>query len=369
MSVIGYNRVFHTRKELQIYLDSCNKSQLKLEMDALHKTGNIKIKLVDGQVKIDELNDQIFDEHITPKCNEIDPNISIPLGQIKYRTNAEVNVFNHTSIHNAAVMFYGRAKSGKTRILIEAFKGEEFLFLDFDRNYESTIDEIIKSGAIYLNDDAAFDVLTQLASGKKCHYVVIIDALGSIVKRLALWFIRTSVNVDAVEQMKECIDKIGVAHDATHTFFNLVIEPMTRNNNSINIIHHTTENYNGSKMEGNKGAWMSVFDFTYRLDPEKKAFFLEAGRLPIAPKTVGLLQSPRKHLIELIKKHAETQQNFFTREAMVVARWNIVYKASQHIRPVMNQLKREGKIEIVKVIGSRAEYIDINKTLEYILNS
>ena len=44
----------------------------------------------------------------------------------------------------------------------------------------------------------------------------------------------------------------------------------------------------GSKMEGNKGAWLSVFDFTYRLELNNNlpAFILEGGRLLVAPKEI-----------------------------------------------------------------------------------
>lgn len=363
MSIVGYDKEFHTRKALLQHLESCSPYQLKREINALNRTGKVEIKIVDKKIKIVELYEYVFEEHTTLENSEIDPDISIPDCPIEYRADAELNPFNGVSIHNAATMWYGRAKSGKTRALIEAFTGEKFIFLDFDRNYISTIREIEKSGAIYLNGDAAFNVLTQLAIGRGFHYVVIIDALGSIITRLARWFIENSNDVDSVKRMKESIQLIGVSHEATITFFNLLIEPMTRNYNSINIIHHTTENHNGSKMEGNKGAWMSVFDFTYRLDPEKKAFFLEAGRLPIAPNTVGLSQSPRKHLIELIKKHAEMRQDFSTGEAMEVAEWNTIYKASQDVRPLMRQWLQEGKIIMTKVISSRAKYIDIQKTL------
>jgi hypothetical protein len=363
MSVIGHHKEFYTRKELQNYLDRCDKNRLKLEIDALHMTGNVEIMIVDGKVQIRELNEYIFDEHTTPENTEIDTDISIPEVAILYRADAKINPHNDVSIQNAATMWYGRAKSGKTRALIEAFTGEKFIFLDFDRNYESTIKEIQKSGAIYLNGDAAFDVLTQLASGRGFHYVVIIDALGSIVKRLARWFIRTSRHADAVEQIKESIQLIGISHEATLTFFNLLIEPMTRNFNSINIIHHTTENHNGSKMEGNKGAWMSVFDFTYYLDPNKKAFFLEAGRLPIAPKTIGMTHSPRKHLVKLINSYTESRQSRENGKYMDVAPWNKILKSSQSIRPIMNQLLSEGKIITTKTINSRAIYIDVAKTL------
>lgn len=368
MSIIGYDKEFHTRNVLQQHLESCNPYQLKLEINALHRTGKVEIQIVDKKIKIVEINPYVFEEHTTHENSEIDPDISIPDYPVEYRSDAELNIFNGVSIHNAATMWYGRAKSGKTRALIEAFSGEKFIFLDFDRNYESTIKGIQNSGAIYLNGDAAFEVLTQLASGKGFHHVVVIDALGNIVTRLARWFLANSKKSDAVERMKESIHLIGVSHEATLTFFNLIIEPMTRNYNSINIIHHTTENNYGSKMEGNKGAWLSVFDFTYQLNTEKKVFILEAGRLPIAPKTVGLFNSPRKHLVELIKNYTESRQDMVNGEFIDVAPWNKILKSSQSIRPIMKQLLIEGNIITTKVLNSRAVYINVTQTLSNLVS-
>lgn len=37
MSIIGYNKIFYTRPELQKHLDNCSKIQFKQEVDALHK--------------------------------------------------------------------------------------------------------------------------------------------------------------------------------------------------------------------------------------------------------------------------------------------------------------------------------------------
>lgn len=285
---------------------------------------------------------------------------------ISIRENAELNLANGTSLHNAAVMWYGRAKSGKTRTLIQAFSGENFLFLDFDRNYRSTIESIQNSGATYLNGDAAFDVLTQLASGRGSDQIVIVDALGSVVSRLVSWFIdsnTTEGNMNAAaKQITELKKNIGVSHEATVAFFNLIIEPMTRNGNSINFIHHTTENSQGSKMEGNKGSWLSVFDFTYALNVDRKVFELEAGRLPIAPNVIGDT-NPRQMLIQAIKESIESLRVVPISQLMEVAPWNKIYKSKLSIRPLMNQLRENGTIVLVTVEGSKAVYIDVQSTL------
>lgn len=286
---------------------------------------------------------------------------------ISIRENAELNLANGTSLHNAAVMWYGRAKSGKTRTLIQAFSGENFLFLDFDRNYRSTIESIQNSGATYLNGNTAFEVLTQLASGRGSDQIVIVDALGSVVSRLVSWFIDINTTEGdmnaAAKQITELKKSIGISHEATVAFFNLIIEPMTRNGNSINFIHHTTENSQGSKMEGNKGSWLSVFDFTYTLNVDRKVFELEAGRLPIAPNVIGS-NNPRQMLIQAIKDSIESLRVLPQLQLMEVALWNKIYKSKQSIRPLMNQLKENGTIVFATVEASKAVFIDVQSTLE-----
>jgi hypothetical protein len=288
--------------------------------------------------------------------------IIIPYYPVTIREDAYLNLANGVSLHNAAVIWYGRAKSGKTRTLIQSFQGENFLFLDFDRNYRSTIEGITLSGGQYLNGDSAFDVLTQLANGNGTNRIVIVDALGSVISRLTSWFINQDAENQDANRLTDLKSHIGITHEATVAFFNLIIEPMTRNGNSINFIHHTTENNQGSKMEGNKGAWLSVFDFTYHLDTNKKVFLLEADRLPIAPKVIGD-NSPRQMLILEIKEHIEILKEKISGEEMEVAGWNEIYKSKLSIRPLMNLLKSDGSIIMVKVEASRAEYIDVKRTL------
>jgi hypothetical protein len=368
MSVLGYNKEFHTRSGLQKHLDSCSACQLKQEIAALHMGGHIEIHKVDGKIIINEINPHVFVEHTTPTDHNDSGDLIMPTTPMSIREDAQLNVFNGVSLHNAAVMWYGRAKSGKTRTLIQAFQGEDFLFLDFDRNYKSTIQSIQESGATYLNGDAAFDALTQLASGRGIQRTVIIDALGSVISRITNWFIaqHTDPNKtidDDGYRMHNLKSHIGVSHEATVTFFNLIIEPMTRNFNSINFVHHTTESFQGSKMEGNKGAWLSVFDFTYHLNTERKVFELEAGRLPIAPKIIGD-SSPRQQLIQGIKSSIQSLKEKESGDLIEVAKWNDIYKSKQSLRPLMNTLKEDGTIVFAEVVGSRASFIDVKRTLD-----
>jgi len=214
--------------------------------------------------------------------------LKIPTSKNKYRVDAFM-ASNNIAIMNAACMYYGGAKKGKTRTLTAAFAGSEYVFLDFDRNYESTAKNIEDRDGIYFNGSNAWDVLHQLADGEISGGIFIIDALGSVSKKLA---IRWNTRLEPID-----VSHIGVTHEATVDFFNRVIEPMTANNNSVNFIHHTTQSGSGKnageKMEGNKGAWLSAFDFTYSMT-EPGVFNLDAGRLPIAPKTISAADARTK---------------------------------------------------------------------------
>ncbi len=116
-------------------------------------------------------------------------------------------------------------------------------------------------------------------------------------------------------------------------------------------------------MEGNKGAWLSVFDFTYVLIVDRKVFELEAGRLPIAPNVIGDT-NPRQMLIQAIKDSIESLRVVPLLQLMEVAPWNKIYKSKQSIRPLMNQLRENGIIVLATVEGSKAVYIDVQSTLE-----
>ena len=228
--------------------------------------------------------------------------IEIPRGKNIYRTVPTL-AENGVSIMNATVMFYGAPKKGKTRTIIESFSGSEYVFLDFDRNYKITADKIEQSGALYFNGSNAYDVLIQLMNGKASNGIFVIDALNSVIPFLCSYWNKKNEDKDSINPTM-----VGVDDSETKKFFNNVIYPMSENNNSINIIHHTTENNTGTKMAGNKASWMSLFDFTYKLDgtvsdPE---FILESGRLPMAPKKIGLKNSSDKAYEFIVKKGKTT---------------------------------------------------------------
>lgn len=277
---------------------------------------------------------------------------------------------NGHSIMSAATMYYGGAKTGKTRLVVSAFKGSNYIFLDFDRNYKSTINEIIKAGARYYNGKNAIDILSQVMLGKAENEIIIIDALGSVVKGLCRAFIRehTNINEDKTETkdweavaVELAIPGIGTNHTDTATFFNHIIEPMTRNNNSINFVHHTTQNMSGEKMEGNKGAWLSVFDFTYQMDRETRTFKLEADRLPIAPKTIGF-DNVYARINRILKENAESIEIETENEDGSVETTNILltpfkkFSDNKTTRLILNPLIQDGLVKKFK--SGKKEYLE-----------
>ena len=248
---------------------------------------------------------------------------------------------NGVSIMNASVMWYGGAKKGKTRTIISAFSGVDYMFLDFDRNYESTINEIKKTGASYYNGYAAEDVLVQLMKGRITEAVVVIDSLVHAIAILARYYLISPAGKKD-DEFKRLKPYIGVSHEATSMFFNKFIYPMLESN-SINFIHHTTQNMMGEKMEGNQGSWLSVFDFTYKLDGDK--FILQAGRLPCAPTTVG-----KENLYDRLKKCiSDNNENIEVsgEEMNVTAKATVTNNKA--LRTVLDELISKGEgIEVKK---------------------
>lgn len=327
------------------------------------------MRIINKKIVIQELNEYAFEKHVTLDFNNNEENFDLVFPDQKntiIRKDPELNRFNGASIHNAATMYYGPSKSGKTRFLISAFQGDDFIFLDFDRNYESTIKSIQDHGAQYFNGDDAFNILSQLSNGKGFHRIIIIDSLGAIISRLANWYIKHHNDTEEGALLLENKKNIGISHEATVLFFNLIIEPMTRNYNSISIIHHTTENNLGSKMAGNKGAWTSVFDFTYSMNSNKKIFELEADRLPIAPKILRN-KSPKSQLIELLENSNDMLENSETSEMTLVNGWRDLTNIHS-VREILKKLKDDGSIILVKIRGSKAVYVDVKKTLTLIKN-
>ena len=251
---------------------------------------------------------------------------------------------NGVSIMNASVMWYGGAKKGKTRTIISAFSGVDYIFLDFDRNYESTINEIKKTGASYYNGSAAEDVLIQLMKGTITEAVVVIDSLVHAIAILSRHYLVSTVD-DEFERLKPYI---GVSHEATSMFFNK-LSYCAMQNSSVNFIHHTTQNQKGEKMEGNQGSWLSVFDFTYKLNNDK--FILEAGRLPCAPTTVG-----KENLYDrLMKCINDNSEDINTADKHMVATAKSTVTKNNALRLVLDELIFKG--EIVEVKNGRKIYV------------
>ncbi len=279
--------------------------------------------------------------------------ITFPKEKCKGRSNP--TVVNDTAILNAVNIFYGGAKAGKTTTLVNTFTKNkvEFIFLDFDRNYQFTVDKIQKSGAVYLNGSAAYDVLDQLMSGKPNGAVVILDALGSIRNYMVDKFIADNVGTDEAEHLQGIKHNIGVTHDATVAFFNYIVEPMSHGN-SINFIHHTTQTMHGEKMEGNKGAWSSVFDNIYRMDRESRSFILENSRCyDIAPKTIGVVDPIITKInsirVNKAKYNDELGKNLVERKFLT---------NHPEIRDFIKVLDASNNLEYVEVPRDKKKYLD-----------
>ena len=271
---------------------------------------------------------------------------------------------NGQTIMNAATLYYGGAKTGKTRLITRAFNGSNYIFLDFDRNYESTIKQMQANGATYYNGKNAKNVLVQLMNGKISNEIIIIDALGAVISSLCRAYIdaNTVTNesgnqwlTEEGQVLKEAYESksIGNIAEPTRIFFNSIIEPMTRNGNSVNFIHHTTQNAHGEKMEGNKGVWLSLFDFTYEMNRETKNYHLIADRLPIAPATIG-----EDNVFDRINAIIESSKEAGEVDGAYV--YYAPYKAitdNKTARKVVDEMVRNGVVKKVKV--SRKEYLDV----------
>ncbi len=99
---------------------------------------------------------------------------------ITKRGSAYLHQDNSNIVMNSSAMWYGSAKGGKTRILTKAFTGSNYIFLDFDANYDDVADLITKAGGVYLNGREAWRVLYQLMDKDIKDAVIIIDALNDV---------------------------------------------------------------------------------------------------------------------------------------------------------------------------------------------
>jgi len=284
--------------------------------------------------------------------------VEIPPKHFTERPDAYLHL-NGNTVMNAASMYFGGAKTGKTTVLSSALEGSTYIFLDFDRNYSSVIEMIIKKGGSYFNGMHAYNILYQLMEGKISNVVVIIDALNSVIQPLCNKFIKLhqmDENPDKqkeVEMLEVARDQIGINQQATVTFFNLIIEPMTRNN-SINFIHHTTQNHNGEKMEGNQGAWLSVFDFTYQMDRDSGKFKLKAGRLKVAPDIIGA-DNNFTRIEKIYQKHSEKIE--FDGQAHNLVKKRYITDKCKNCRDALKVLEEQGKIQFITI--GKSQYINL----------
>ncbi len=209
------------------------------------------------------------------------------------RGNPYHHILNDNVVMNSANLFYGKSKSGKTRTLIQSFAGAEFIYLDFDRNYADIVELVEKNGGHYYNGKNAVAVLRELLRGNIEKTVVIIDSLQD-VKKLMLK-LRYGIVLEEDSALAENIvglmmnGAVGIDADDTAAWFTHTISRMVNDSNSINFIHHTTDNNQGSKLAGNSSAYKSKFDTTYVIINESESTYykLEAGRSNIPKNIVG----------------------------------------------------------------------------------
>lgn len=257
------------------------------------------------------------------------------------RGSASKHLNNANVLMNSANLFYGGPKTGKTTIIAKAFKGTDYIFLDFDNNYDEMQQLIIVNGGKYFNSIDAKALLKQLLLGDITDTVVIIDAMNDVKMmmidyRLAhLDNTKDSDLITTLERVKKA--GIGQFQEPTSLWFTHTIQVMMNNSNSINFIHHTTQNALGEKLEGNKAAYASKFDHVYGIvrDNDKSYFALETARSSIAEETIGMEKSiadATKYMLAVFKdKLINTDGTMtgaeFERAFRNIAKWVVPFKA------------------------------------------
>jgi len=229
---------------------------------------------------------------------------------VETRGYASLHKTNKNVVMNSSAMWYGPAKSGKTRMLINAFKGSNFIFLDMDYNYADVVSLVEQAGGIYINGEQAFDVACQLMDKDITDTVVIIDALNDVKTRLLRHYISNlneSIDKEEISSCEAAMSRIGISQEATTIWFERTIKKMINNSNSINFIHHTTENNGGSKVEGNAGAWAAKFDITYKIEKadNESYFHLTHQRSNIAPERVELSKTLKDQIEVILERLPE----------------------------------------------------------------
>ena len=243
------------------------------------------------------------------------------------RGSATKHPNNDNVIMNSANLFYGGPKTGKTRLIVTAFKNTDYVFLDFDNNYDDVAQLIIDNGGKYYNGKNAVMLLEQLLTGKITDTVVIIDAMNDVkmlmldiqIERLTSVILK-SKDADkvneyvALQKTLERVKKAGIGQfqEPTSIWYTHTIGKMLNHSNSINFVHHTTQNAQGDKMEGNQSAYASKFDTVYaiaRQDINKSYFDLQTQRSNIAELTIGLekgLKDAENYMIAMFNNKVKT---------------------------------------------------------------
>lgn len=255
-----------------------------------------------------------------------------------HRGSATKHLNNKNVLMNSANLYYGGPKTGKTTIISKAFKDTDYVFLDFDNNYDDMHNIITVNGGDYYNGIDATNLLYQLLDGNITDSVVVIDAMNDVKMKMLDYQIKTiQDNEDIVENLIRIKNAgIGQFQEPTSLWFTYTIQVMVNNSNSINFIHHTTQNAQGEKLEGNKAAYASKFDHVYGIirDNDKSYFALETARSSIAEDTIGMqkgLEDAKKYMLAIFKdKLANTDGTMtgteFTRAFKNIGKWATQFK-------------------------------------------
>jgi len=268
---------------------------------------------------------------------------------------------NKNVIMSSVAMYYGGPKQGKTRTLTTVFKGSDYIFLDFDSNYDSMRKKIETSGGQYFNGDNAFRLVDQLLMGTITNQVVILDAMNDIKMYMMRKVIEMEKDEDVARELTRVLKsgKIGNMQEETSTWYKATFGKMVNNSNSINVIHHTTASMGGEKMEGNQAAYMSKFDITYMIKKDESSgdsyFELVEQRDLVAPQTLNMNKGIDEAVKEAVRlfKSVQNEDNVVELSGMQIKndvkrrmpKWSDVF-SWQTILKTIATVKKVGKFSI-----------------------
>ena len=274
----------------------------------------------------------------------------------KGRQQPKLHPKNDKVLMSSTYMLYGGAKTGKTRTVIEAYKDTDFIYLDFDRNYEDIAQKVSENGGHFFAGLDARNFLEHVIAGHIKDTVIIIDALGSTIGLLCQIFYELYSDTDYERELRSAEPLIGTRHSQTAVFFNYVLAKPLDLNNHIAFIHHTTMNQGGEKMEGNMGAWLSLFDAVYHLE-SYGTFVLESSRTKLAPKTLDdvLIIDRLNHALRSVQSKAMNGNKLKEDDKGRLCFSARGMNAYSHLQAFYKFAVEQGAIEIVKI--GRAKYI------------